>query len=131
MYSERRQKLKGIFEDTMRTIRNDGPLSRRTEESVAATRLYAMEQIPSLQARKGEKPVVKVTRSRSFEAAMRILKEHPEWRVGVLNFASATNAGGGVKEGSGAREEGLCRCSILLPSPTHPGWWEGHSRKTG
>ena len=34
MYNERRQKLKSIFEDTVRTIRSDGPLSRRTEESV-------------------------------------------------------------------------------------------------
>ena len=129
MYNERRQKLKSIFEDTMRIIRSDGPRSSRTEESVAATRLYAMEQIPSLPARKGEKPVVKVTRSRSFEAAMRILKEHPEWRVGVLNFASATNPGGGVKEGSGAQEECLCRCSNLCPTLNQPRLWDGYYRK--
>ncbi len=33
----------------------------------------------------------------------------------MLNFASATNPGGGVVKGSSAQEECLCRCSVLYP----------------
>ena len=38
-----------------------------------------------------------------------------ELRIAVHNFASATNPGGGVKFGSRAQEESLCRCSTLYP----------------
>ena len=33
----------------------------------------------------------------------------------MLNFASATNPGGGVVYGSSAQEESICRCSTLYP----------------
>lgn len=35
-------------------------------------------------------------------------------KVCVLNFALATNPGGGVETGANAQEEDLCRCSTLL-----------------
>lgn len=42
----------------------------------------------------------------------------------MLNFASATNPGGGVKTGSSAQEESLCRCSTLYPTLNQRWLWD-------
>ncbi|MDE6658025.1 MAG: TIGR02452 family protein, partial [Oscillospiraceae bacterium] len=52
---------------------------------------------------------------KSFETAMQLQKQYTNARIAVHNFASATNAGGGVTHGSRAQEESLCRCSNLYP----------------
>ena len=44
-------------------------------------------------------------------------------KVCVLNFASATNPGGGVIKGSSAQEEAICRCSTLYPNLKEPYIW--------
>ena len=55
---------------------------------------------------------VEVVEGTSFAVA----KRYADKKVCVLNFASATNAGGGVKRGSSAQEECLCRESSLYKS---------------
>lgn len=45
-------------------------------------------------------------------------------KVCVLNFASATNPGGGVVKGSSAQEEAICRCSTLYPNLKAERPWE-------
>lgn len=52
-----------------------------------------------------------VSQKRSLAAAKQYLNQS----VCVLNFASATNAGGGVAKGSNVQEEAICRCSTLYP----------------
>lgn len=55
---------------------------------------------------------VKVVEGTTFGEA----SKHIGKKVCVLNFASATNPGGGVKKGSSAQEECLCRESSLFMS---------------
>ena len=54
---------------------------------------------------------VEITKEKSTECAARC-----EGKVALLNFASATNPGGGVLKGSTAQEEGVCRTSTLYAS---------------
>lgn len=58
--------------------------------------------------------VVEVIEGKTGDVA-RELAGRANGKVGLLNFASATNAGGGYKRGAMAQEEDLCRCSALYP----------------
>ena len=42
----------------------------------------------------------------------------------MLNFASASNPGGGVAKGSSAQEEAICRCSTLHENLTEKTMWD-------
>ncbi|GAA1986148.1 TIGR02452 family protein [Kitasatospora viridis] len=70
----------------------------------------------------GPAPRLEVTGEGSLQAAARLVGEGGE-PVGVLNFASARNPGGGYLRGARAQEEDLCRgallYSCLLRVPEH------------
>ena len=120
---DRRERLIAVFEDTQAYYTENRRLADAVQRSKAAVRLYAENEYPELPdaAKAGS---VAVTKSKTFEAAMRLRKERSNAKIVVLNFASATNPGGGVKSGSSAQEESLCRCSTLYPTLNQRRLWD-------
>ncbi|MBQ5310694.1 MAG: TIGR02452 family protein, partial [Oscillospiraceae bacterium] len=112
--SDRRHKLIDIFRDTQVYCSESGILKDAIKQSKENTVIYAPGDKPALPAGEREGTVT-VTRHRTFEAAVALHEKYPGKRIAVLNFASATNPGGGVTRGASAQEECLCRCSTLYP----------------
>jgi len=119
--NDKRSKLTEIFRDTLDYISEEEDLYDCIEYSKRETELIKADEYYDLEApsRAGN---IKVTQSKSLEAAMRYAEDETtsDKLIAVLNFASAVNPGGGVERGSSAQEEDICRCTTLFPVLTQP-----------
>ncbi len=109
----KREQLIEVFHDTESQWKKE-PLKSAVVETMKNTTVFS--ERTDVEAAADAAPCkITVTKNKTFQAAFALRKTYPDARICVHNFASATNPGGGVKKGSTAQEECLCRCSTLYP----------------
>ena len=119
---DRRTKNAEIFRDTEHRYKSDLELIATIQESTQNQVFISEKSTVNITVQpKPDKAKVVVSGKRSLEAAEFYAKQGK--KVCVLNFASATNPGGGVVNGSSAQEECICRCTTLYTCLNNNDLW--------
>ena len=105
------RELVEVFNDTMAIIESDEVLKEATRLSRGQTRCYREGFTAQNKRVKSDGDCVKVVEDTTFHCAHGLYDG--ETKIAVLNFANPYEPGGGVKRGSRAQEECLCRCGNL------------------
>lgn len=113
---DRRSLLIDIFSDTLSFFEEVDSLKKDISYTIKNTKFYPSDKYFDLSENQTYTPYIEVNEDKSFAYALKAYKENPYKKIAVLNFASATTPGGGVRSGSSAQEESLCRCSTLYPT---------------
>lgn len=120
-----------IFEDTRHLYTTNQRLAEAVARSSEEQQIFGSRlQYIGFDDRTYAHPAkIFVSPKRTLEAA----SAYAGKKVCILNFASATNPGGGVIKGSSAQEEAICRCSTLYPNLNKQRMWnvfyEPHRRQ--
>ena len=100
------------FDDAGRRV----DIADTVEACLRATRLLMPSDVAALQPRSAMRSTAFGVRNENTLSALARLAAAGHRRVGVLNFASAHNPGGGFERGAQAQEEALARSSALHAS---------------
>ena len=111
-----RDDLVAVFEDTEAWYQSDATLKEAIQASIENTKPYMEGETPALPPQREKRAQVLVNQNKTLEYAYLAHRKHPDAHITVHNFASATHPGGGVRKGSRAQEECLCRTTTLLPA---------------
>jgi uncharacterized protein (TIGR02452 family) len=102
---------------------------------IGGTKFYEPRQLASLREQALAEPgpftetTFEVANETTLQGGARLAARTGLGRIGVLNFASAKNPGGGFMGGAQAQEESLARSSALYPSLQQcPGFYDYHRR---
>lgn len=106
-------------------------ISRLHRQSVEGSRFFPAEETPPLpQEAKTRETVLTLEDCATVEAILRLEAAGAE-KIGVLNFASAKNPGGGFLNGAMAQEESLAASGGLYPTLTRQEEYYRRNRACG
>ncbi len=110
------------FEDTAERCRTNARLCKSIAQSRQSQKFTGeSENVPCVHRNVfANRAKIVVSQKLTLEAA----QAYTGCKVAVLNFASASNPGGGVTTGASAQEECICRCSTLYSCLTDKKMWE-------
>lgn len=118
-----RDENKEVFQDTEMLCKTNDKLKKAIVDSNKNQKLILEgASIGDLDRQKyADSAKIVISKKRSLEAA----RAYTDCKVAVHNFASASNPGGGVKNGANAQEECICRCSSLFFNLNSQDMWDG------